>query len=67
VVLTKTTAPPKKQQRSGKKYIKISFIIHHPFGEEIINNHLGGTCGRHGVEEKVTGTWCGDLTERDNL
>jgi len=46
----------------------MSFIIHNPnetpFGEEITNNELSGACDRHGVEEKVTGTWCGNLTER---
>ena len=55
----------------GIKYIKMSFIIYNPnetpFGEEITTNELGWTCGRHGVEEKVTGTWCGNLTERDHL
>jgi hypothetical protein len=49
----------------------MSFIIHYPnetpFGEEITNNELGWAFGRHGVEEKVTGTWCGNLTERDHL
>jgi len=47
------------------------FIIHNPnetpFGEVITNNELGGACDRHGFEEKVTRTWCGNLTERDHL
>jgi hypothetical protein len=49
----------------------MSFIIHNPketpFVEEITNNELGGACGRHGVQEKVTGTWCGNLTEINHL
>jgi hypothetical protein len=49
----------------------MSFTIHKPnetpLGEEITNNELSVVCGRHGVEEKVTGTWCGNLTERDHL
>jgi hypothetical protein len=53
-----------------EKFIKISFIIRNPnetpFCEEITNTY-SRPCGSYGVAEKITGTWCENLTERDHL